>query len=232
MLNLKINRRDKTQKIEKIKEEGFIPAVFYGRKEKSTPISVLKKDFLKVWKEVGESSVLTLENGSEKFETLIQDVDLDPITSLPLHVDFYVVEKGRKIKVKVPIEFVGISSGVKEQGGILVKVLHELEIEAIPKDLPHSIQVDISLLNVLGARIKAKDVKLPLNVLLITNPDEIVVAVSAPKEEKEEVAPIDLSAIEVEKKGKILAEGEVVTGEAIATKEKDTKKEVKENTKK
>lgn len=233
MINLKINKRGSTQKNEKIREDGFMPAVYYGRKEKTTSISVFKKDFLKVWKEAGESSVLILEGENGKLEALIQDVDLDPITSIPRHVDFYVVEKGRKIKVKVPIEFIGVSAGVKEQGGILVKVLHELEIEAIPKDLPRSVQIDISPLDVLGSRISAKNIKLPVGVSLITSLDEVVVAVSAPKEEKEEVAPVDLSAIEVEKKGKTPVEGEVAVGGTAGAVEKDGKKDgAKKETKK
>ncbi|KKT13103.1 MAG: 50S ribosomal protein L25 [Parcubacteria group bacterium GW2011_GWC1_43_30] len=106
----------------------------------------IKIDFLKVWKEAGASSIVTLETPEGIKESLIQDVDLDPITGTPRHADFYIFEKGHKLEVELPLEFVGISPAVKDLGGMLVKVLHELKIEAMPKDLPHNIKVDVSVL--------------------------------------------------------------------------------------
>lgn len=203
MLTLKAEIRNKTDKLEKIREVGQIPAVFYGRKEASTPISIPKIDFLKVWKEAGESSVVNLETPEGVKESLIQDVDIDPITGAPRHADFYVFEKGHKLEVDLPIEFIGISPAVKDLGGVLVKVLHELKIKAMPKDLPHNIEVDISSLSNFDDQILAQDIKLPVGVELEENPEEVVVLVSEPREEKEEEAtPVDFSTIEVEKKGK------------------------------
>ncbi len=227
MLTLNIQKRDMKASLEKIREEGFIPAVFYGRKEKSTPISVTQKDFIKVWKKAGESSVISLKDGSEEHEALIQDVDVDPVKGFPRHADFYVIEKGQKLKVKVPIEFTGTSPAVKELGGILVKVLQTLEVEATPKDLPHAITIDISVLAQLDSQILAKTIVLPAGVILIAKPDEVIASIAVPKEEKEEEsAPIDLDSIEVEKKGKKPeeggAEGEAgaPAGEAKATPKK------------
>ena len=203
MLTLKAQKRDTKVKLEVIRETGQIPAVFYGKKEVSTPISIPKVDFLKVWKEAGESSVVTLETSEGIKESLIQDVDIDPVTGSPRHADFYVFEKGHKVIVELPIEFTGVSGAVKEQGGILVKVLHELKVEAMPKDLPHNILIDVSSLANFGDQILAKDISLPTGIELKEHDEEVVALVSAPREEKEEEAtPIDLSAIEVEKKGK------------------------------
>jgi len=209
MLTLKAEQRDTKTKPQDIRETGQIPAVFYGKKEASTPISIPKIDFLKVWKEAGESSVVTLEIGDlstglgVKKESLIQDVDLDPVTGSPRHADFYVFEKGHKVEVELSIEFVGVSSAIKELGGSLVKVLHEIKVEAMPKDLPHNIELDIGSLVQFGDQILAKDIVLPAGVELKENPEEVVATVAAPREEKEEeTAPIDLSSIEVEKKGK------------------------------
>ena len=186
-----------------VRKAGNIPAVFYGKKEASTPISIRQIDFLKVWKEAGESSVVTLNTTEGEKDSLIHDVDLDPVTGTPRHADFYVFEKGHKVEVAIPLEFVGVSSAVKDLGGVLVQVVHELEIEAMPKDLPHRIEVDISKLVAFGDQILAQDLSLPSGVELKVNPEEVIVTVSAPREEKEEEsAPIDLSAIEVEKKGK------------------------------
>lgn len=203
MLTLKTEIRSKTDKLDKIRKAGKVPAVFYGKEEASTPISIPKINFLKVWKEAGESSVITLETSEGNKESLIQAVDLDPITGTPRHADFYVFEKGHKVTVELPLEFIGISPAIKDLGGILVKVLYELKIEAMPKDLPHNIEIDISTLANFGDQVLAKDIKLPKGVELKEHPEEVVALVSAPREEKEEEAvPIDLSAIEVEKKGK------------------------------
>lgn len=185
-----------------------MPAVFYGKKEKTTPISVSFADFLKVWKQAGESSVVVLKGENGDVEALIQEVDLDPITEKPRHADFYVFEKGHKIKVDVPLEFIGTSPAVKDLGGILIRVLHKLKIEAMPKDLPSKIEVDVSPLVNFESQIVAGSLALPSGVALIEDPTEVIALVSEPKEEKEEeVAPVDLSAIEVEKKGKKEEEG-------------------------
>lgn len=210
MLTLKAEIRDLNTQPDQIRKAGKVPAVFYGKKEASTPISIGKIDFLKVWREAGESSVVTLDTPEGEKESLIHDVDLDPVTGQPRHADFYVFEKGHKVEVAIPLEFVGVSSAVKDLGGTLVQVVHELKIEAMPKDLPHNIEVDISSLAQFGDQILAKDIKLPSGVELKLAPEDVIATVSAPREEKEEEsAPVDLSSIEVEKKGKEeAAEGE------------------------
>lgn len=213
MLTLKAEKRENTEKLEQIRQAGKLPAVFYGKKEASTPISITKKDFLKVWKEAGESSVITLETPEGVKESLIHDVDLDPVSGAPRHADFYVFEKGHKVEVELPIEFTGVSPAVKELGGILVKVLHGFKVKAMPKDLPHNVEVDISKLKTFDDQVLAQDIKLPNGVELEENPEEVVALVSAPRDEKEEeVAPIDLSQIEVEKKGKEDSEEEEAEG--------------------
>lgn len=208
---LNATKREKSEKLDKIRKGGNIPAVFYGAKEASTNISVPEIDFIKVWREAGESSVVTLKTSEGDHDALIQAIDLDPVTDKVRHVDFYVVEKGKKVKVHVPLEFEGASPAVKELGALLVKVLHEVEIEAKPADLPHEIVVSIDSLVNLESQILAKDIKLPAGVELITGEDEVVALVSEAKEEViEETGPIDLSAIEIsEKKGKKEEEGEV-----------------------
>lgn len=207
MLTLKAEIRDTNIQADDVRKAGMIPAVFYGKKEASTPISISKIDFMKVWKEAGESTVVTLETPDGSKESLIHEVDIDPISGTPRHADFYVFEKGHKVEVELPIEFDGISPAVKDLGGTLVKVLHALKVEALPKDLPHNITIDISGLANFGDQILAQNISLPKGVELKANPEEVVATVSAPREEKEEeAAPVDLSSIEVEKKGKEEAE--------------------------
>lgn len=222
MLVLESKSRNVKENSSKTRKSGYIPAVFYGRKEKSTPVSISYKDFIKVWKSAGESSIITLKvDEKEEKQVLIQDVSRDPVSGVPTHVDFYAIEKDKKLRVNVPIEFSGVAPAVKDLGGILVKVLHELEIESLPKDLPHSISVDVSSLVTLESQILAKDITLPSGVTLISVPSEVVAAVTEAKEEAEEpAAPIDLSQIEVEKKGKEPTEGEEATTSSSAEEKK------------
>ena len=204
MLQLKAESR-KTGEGEVLRKVGKIPAVFYGHKEKSTPIAVTLKDFKKVLKIAGESSVISIVGMGEDKEALIHDVDFEPVTGVPRHADFYIIEKGRTVQVMVPLNFVGTSSAMKELGGILVKVLHEIEIEAMPKDLPHEIEVDISALENFESKIEVKDIKVASGVTILAKPEDVVALVSEPKEEVIETTPPeapDLSAIEVEKRGK------------------------------
>ncbi len=220
MLVLDAKPRDIKQNPSALRKTGMVPAVFYGRKEKSASVSISEKDFLKIWKQAGESSIINLKGADkEDKQVLIHDVSRDPVTGRPIHVDFYCVEKDKKLRINVPIEFTGVSPAVKDFGGILVKVLHELEIESLPKDLPRGVTVDISSLVALNSQILAKDISLPKEVVCMTGADEVVAAVSVAKEEVEEVAPADLSQIEVEKKGKEVVEGEgEVPTEKVAAK--------------
>lgn len=207
MLTVSITKRDIKAKLADLRNNGTIPAVFYGHKEASTPISIKQGEFMKVWKEAGESSIIELKGDGETHEALIQDIDLDPVTSIVRHVDFYVIEKGKKLELSIPVEFVGIAPAVKDLGGILVKVLHEVEIEALPKDLPKQLTVDLSTLTGFDSKIVAKDIKLPAGVTLVTKEDEVIASVAEAKEEVVETTPVDLSSIEVEKKGKEAKEG-------------------------
>jgi len=202
-IQLKAIKREAGKDLNLKMKEGFVPCVYYGPKIDSVPIFVSLKDFLKVWREAGESTVVSLDIGvGQSIPVLIHEVKLDPVSDIPSHIDFYVFEKGKKISVSVPVEFVGIAPAVKEQSGILVKVFHELEVEAEPDKLPHKIEVDISMLVDFDSQVLAKDIKLPEGVMLQIDPEEVIVSVVAQKEEVVEEIPVDLSAIEVEKKGK------------------------------
>ncbi|MEI6397052.1 MAG: 50S ribosomal protein L25 [Candidatus Taylorbacteria bacterium] len=210
MLTLAIEKREKTGKLDGVRASGKIPAVYYGPKEASTNAAVNTIEFKKVWKKAGESSVIILkdEKGTEH-EALIHEVDVHPLTDEPRHVDFYIIEKGKKIEVSVPIIFTGVSPAVKDLGGILVKVHRELKIEAAPRDLPHEVTADITKLAILTDVIKAKDIILANGVSLKINPEDVIASIAEAKEEVVEAPEaIDMTSIEVETKGKEVKEGE------------------------
>lgn len=154
--------------------------------------------FLKTLKEAGESTVVNLSIDGESHEVLIQDVVKDAVRGDMIHADFYAIEKGKKVSVHVPLEFVG-ESAAEKLGGVVVKVLHEIEIEAMPKDLPHEIEVSIDALVDMDSQIHVGDLVMPTGVTLLTNPEEVVVLIQAQREEEEEpVAAFDPSAVKTE----------------------------------
>jgi large subunit ribosomal protein L25 len=209
MFEIKAKNRDIKIKREDLSKVGEIPAVFYGKGEKANPISISLVEFKKVWHKAGESSAVKLVVDGKNVDTLIQDVQLDPVKNTPVHVDFYVIEKGQKVHVKTPIEFVGESAAVKA-GGVLVKVMHELSIEGEPSKLPHEFTVDIAALVANDSVIKVGDIKLPAGVELYhVTADDIIASIAVAQEESDEAPVVDLSSIEVEAKGKKEEEGEV-----------------------
>ncbi len=227
MLSLAIEKRDMKGRADALRKTGKIPAIFYGPKEISTPVVINTIEFKKTWKKAGESSVIILKDvAGVEHEALIHEVDVHPLTGEPRHADFYVIEKGKKVKVAVPIVFEGISPAVKDKGGILVKVRREIEIEAAPRDLPHDVKIDISSLVELTDVILAKNIVLPNGVDLKIGMDEVIASISVAKEEVEEApAAIDMSAIEtVDAKGKEIKEGESAEGTPAAAPEKKSEK--------
>ncbi len=218
MISIKAEVRDVAKNVDHIRAKGGVPAVFYGRKETSQPIIIEKKAFDKVLATSSESTVFALEGSWGVHDVLIQEVKRHPVTDDVSHVDFYVLEKDRKVKVKVPIEFIGVAAAVKDLGGTLVKVLHDLEIEALPKDLPSQLSVDIGALVTLDSQILAKDVILPSGVTLVAKPEEVIASVAEYKEEVDQPV-MDISQIEVEKKGKVEEEGaESASTDTVTTK--------------
>ncbi len=182
---------------------GQIPAIVYGPKQEPVNITLVARDFDKLFKAAGESSVIELSGvTAAPLQVLIHEIYRDPVTNAARHADFYAIEKGAKVEVAVPLEFVGESAAVKA-GANLVKVMHELEIEAAPADLPHDIKVDISVLANIGDQIHVSDLVLPKGVVAKVDGDEVIALIQEVKEEVEEApAAIDMASIEVEAKGK------------------------------
>jgi large subunit ribosomal protein L25 len=213
-MELTVAKRDSKKKAHSLRKEGVLPAVVYGRSEESTPIAIDRKQFEKVFRAAGESTVIVLKGLGGDKNALINEVDFDPVSGEPIHADFYAIEKGQKVTVSVPLEFEGTSPAVKDLGGILVKVMHELEIECDPTELPHSIHVDVSKLATLEDQIKIKDLTLPKSAKVSIDSDEVVAMIDVAKEEVE-AAPVDISAIEIsEERGKKPEEGEASDGAA------------------
>ncbi len=201
MVELSVAARAVADSSEALRAKGLIPAVFYGPKQEATPIAVEERKLEKVWKEAGETTIVKLSGMGEDKEALFHDVQLHPVTGRMLHADFYVLEKGKKVRISVPLEFVG-QAPAEKLGHIIVKAMHELEIEVAPAELPHHLPVDLAALTDVGTHILASDVKLPASAELITDAEEIVASVtefveedlSAPPAPVVEAAPVTPAA--------------------------------------
>lgn len=207
---LTATKRSKNDKLAVIRNNGMIPSIVYGARVENTMLSVPSVDFEKILKIAGESSTIVLEikeeesktSKTQKIDVLIHDMQVDPVKGNPIHIDFLAIDMDKPVEVNIPIEFIGVAGAEKDGLGVLVKVMYEIEIKALPKNLPHNVVVDLSVLVALNDQIHAKDIKLPKDVEMKTSGDEVVALIAPIKEEVIEEAPVDLSAIEVEKKGK------------------------------
>ncbi len=188
MLTLEVHARAEADSADVLRKRGVVPAVFYGPKQEATSISVDARRLQHVWKEAGETTIVTLKGIGEDKDTLIHDAQFHPVTGKLLHADFYVLEKGKKIKISVPLVFEGAAPAEKS-GHIVVKALHEVEIEVAPAELPHHLSVDLTKLVDVGDHITASQIKLPASATLITHGEEIAASVTEFKEEKEEITP-------------------------------------------
>lgn len=208
-MQLTIQKRDGKEKPNTLRNKGLLPGVVYGRAEESTPVTIDRKSFEKIFHAAGESTVIKLTGVGEDKDALIHEVEFDAVTGTPTHADFYAIQKGQKVTVAIPFEFDGESPAVKDKGAVLVKVMHELEITCEPKDLPHAFHIDLSKLVELEDKITVADIKLPANAEITAGPEEVVAMATEAKEEVIEETPADISTIEIsEERGKKEEEGE------------------------
>lgn len=186
-----------------LRSAGELPAVVYGAVKETQPITLKTVEFEKVWKSAGESTLISLDGLGSETLVLIQDVTTDPLYNTPIHADFLAVNADKPVEVDVPLVFVGVAPAEKELGGTLVKVMHEIEIEALPKNLPHEIEVDISSLKTFDDQVRVADLVLPKGVTVRVGESEVVALVQEVKEVEEVPAEaVDVTTVEIEKKGK------------------------------
>ncbi|MDD5043467.1 MAG: 50S ribosomal protein L25 [Patescibacteria group bacterium] len=207
----------------KIREKGKIPVVIYGKGIESRNLTVDYPLFNKIYKEAGESSLIDLKIGdAEPIKTLIQDVQFDPVKNTILHADFRQINMKEKITASIPLKFVGVAPAIKDFQGVFVTNLHELEVECLPGDLIHEIEVDISPLKTFDEIIRVKDLVVPSSLTIKNGLEDVVALVAPPREEEKEVAPVE-EMKEPELVGKEKKEGEA--GEAVEAPSKETGKE-------
>jgi large subunit ribosomal protein L25 len=178
--------------VQKIKQQGLVPAVIYGGKDKPVNLQISAREIANLLSHtVGEHVLVELEIADGGKTTnrlaLIQEVQHHPLKGGVLHVDFHAVNANEKIHAEIPVEAVGEPTGVKNYGGILELNVHSIEVECFPRDLPEIIRVDVSELNI-GDALHVKDLQLPAGVIVRASADLAVASVAAPKVEAEPVA--------------------------------------------
>jgi large subunit ribosomal protein L25 len=177
MLSLISHKRNKEEKAALLRNKGVIPGVLYGPKTENTAVQVDEKEFAKVYEEVGESSLVTLEIDNGKSPVLIREVQRDPLRGGVIHVDFYQPRLDKEIEVMVSLVFEGEAPAVKDLGGTLIRNIQEIELKALPQNLPHEIVVDISGLATFEDKIAVKDLKLDTEAEILRDPDDLVAQV-------------------------------------------------------
>ena len=206
-------RKDFGKKTRAIKEADKIPAVVYGPGVKNASIEIDYKDFQKVFKGAGESSLIELnvEGEKEKRPVLIHEIQKDPVSDKFIHVDFFQASLKEEVEATVPLVFFGVALAEKDLGGTLVKNITEVEVKALPQNLPHEIKVSIDGLKTFQDHILIKDLVLPENVKVLKKPEEIIASVAEQQKVEEELEkPIEENVENVEKVEKEKKEEEIV----------------------
>ena len=181
----------------RLRREGKVPAVLYGGKMSNTHLALDKKDIFSILRsESGENTIFKTSFDSESVDTMIKEVQIDPVRDEILHIDLIKIALDKAVKVYVPVVVKGEAVGVKAEGGFVDLVLREVEIECLPQDIPEQIGVDISLLH-LHQSIKVQDVPPPAGVKIVSEPNAVVVLIEAPTKEEEAAVKEEEEEVEV-----------------------------------
>ncbi|WP_243299344.1 50S ribosomal protein L25/general stress protein Ctc [Bacillus litorisediminis] len=185
---LEAEKREKSRHsvLTELRQKGMIPAVVYGRKTGSTPISISEKDFLKTVREAGKNGIISLNIDGDKTDVILTDYQHDFLKNEIIHADFFAVDMSSDIEVEVPLVLIGEAAGVKD-GGVLQQATHELSIKAKPKEIPASIEIDITNLQV-GDTVTVADIKTKgTTTYEIKHDDSLVIASILPPKQEEEI---------------------------------------------
>ena len=242
MLELKVKTRSVLgKKVKSLRKQGILPGVFYGSKTKPIVIQMDHSEFKKVFEEAGESTIIKLKledpKNKEKEITknvLVHGIERNPVTDKLIHVDFYVVRMDKLITAEIPLVFEGESAAVENLDGTMVKNINQIEVEALPADLPREIKIDISSLKTFDDAIHIKDLKVDEKVKVLAGLEDVIIFVTPPRTEEELAAleeKVEEKTEEAEKVGEEEAgvtEGELAKEGSIKEKSAEEKPSSKE----
>ena len=212
----------------RLRQGGKIPAVVYGAGKDTVPITVNVRSLADAFRGgAGENAIFLLKLGDtgETRHAMIREFQRDPVSRRPVHLDFVRVLMDTKIRVRVPVEVVGVARGVKTDAGILDFVTREIEIECLPGNIPEHLPLDVTELGI-GDALRISDLKAPEGVEVVDDLEKVIVHVAHPAAE-EVAAVVEAEAVEGE-----VAEPEVLRKGKAVTEEEGEEKEPKEKEKK
>lgn len=178
------------RKVKQLRRQGLIPANLFGKKIESIAIQIDAKQYQKLYQEVGETGIVDVTVADKSYPSLISGSAVDPITGATLHVDFHHVSLKEKVSATIPVELIGEAPAVKELGGVVNQSLHELEVEALPTDLPEVFELDITKLTAIGDSLSIQDLTVPEGVVIALEPETVIVSVAEPAPEEVVEAPV------------------------------------------
>lgn len=210
-VDLPVSLRTTEERAHRLRLANFLPGVVYGQGRQTLSVKMPYQQFRRIFEKAAFSTLLNLDVGDqEKIPVLVHDVQYDPVSDDISHVDFYAVRMDQKVTTHVALEFIGVSEAVK-LGALLQTVRHEVNISCLPKDLVHTIAVDISVLQKIGDVIRVKDLKIPEGVEILTSAEEPIVSAVELKI-VEETPVVEAAAVPAE--GTAPAEGETAKAPA------------------
>lgn len=186
------------KQVKALRREGKLPAILYGSTIEPTPILMDLKLASNTLNHIASSALVTINLEGEALVSLVREKQRNVLTGMLTHVDFQVVSMKEKIRTNVSVEIHGEAPAVKNFNGILVQNVDELEVEALPADLPERIVVDVSGLEMIGKSIRLSDLVLPEKITVLEDPNLILVVVTAPEAEPVEEVVVEEVAVEVE----------------------------------
>jgi large subunit ribosomal protein L25 len=179
----------------KLRAAGKVPGVIYGHGREPQPLTVNAREFDRLAERVRiTSTVIELAMDGKTARTLIRELQRDPLKRNVLHIDFQELVAGEKVVVSVPLRFTGTADGVKNSGGILEEVIHQIHVRVDPSNIPDHVDVDVTALTI-GHSLHVSDLILPAGVEVEDDPEQTVAVVSAPKEEEVVAAPVVEGAV-------------------------------------
>ncbi|MCC7357709.1 50S ribosomal protein L25 [Candidatus Uhrbacteria bacterium] len=205
------NRTETGRRSKHVLAEGMIPAVIYGHGVEPQSIKVHQSEFRKVYRGAGMSSLIDLTIGSNTVKVIVKEMQVDRVQMTPAHIDFHQVRMDEKMTTEIPLKFIGEAAAVRVLSGTLITNLTSIEVTCLPKDLPHEIEVDLSLLATFDDVITIGSLTLPTGVTATHEADSVIATVAAPLTEEqlkklEESEVGDVTAIKTEAEEKKAAE--------------------------
>ena len=206
IITLKATVREAGHKLQTLRNGGSIPATLFGRGIDPKNIALESRDFARAFKSAGENTIIALSvDGGKPVNVLVKETQMHPLTNRYTHADFFQVRMDEAIEATVPFAFVGVSPAVAELGGVLIKASDEVDVTALPADLPHTLEIDLGLLKTFDDVIKVGDIVLPKGVTIEGDADTVIALVEAPRTEAQMAEldeKVEADVTKVEKAGK------------------------------